>query len=244
MPNADSVVTIFETPDELNDAALQLSMSILQQASSGARIHFVLAGGSTPKRLYELLAEQKTIPWKHIHIWFGDERTVGPDHDDSNYKMAFDSLLRNISIPEENIHRMRGEDDPPEAAAAYRDEIAAAVPFNTSGMPVFDLVILGLGEDGHCASLFPDTSALDEESLSVVENVVPQQDTVRITLTNSVLNAAKDVLFLAAGDSKAEAVEAVFTGGDDAPPAARVRPAPGRLHWFIDRAAASKLPGD
>lgn len=237
-------IRIFDTPSDLERAALDFVQSIVASAAAEKPVHMVLAGGSTPKRLYEKLAELDGIPWEHIHVWFGDERTVPPDHEDSNFKMCHESLLSSISIPAENIHRMRGEVDPVAAAQAYSDEIASIVPKRPSGMPRFDLVILGLGEDGHTASLFPDTEALGEISAYVVSNEVPQQQTVRITMTNPVLNAADHVLFLATGEAKAEALSTIVSGGDDSPPAGSVRPEPGELHWYVDRAAASRIPND
>ncbi|CAN5536903.1 6-phosphogluconolactonase [soil metagenome] len=237
-------ISVFDTPDELERAALDLVQSIVASASAETPVHIVLAGGSTPKRLYEKLAELDGIPWEHVHMWFGDERTVPPDHDDSNFKMCHESLLSSISIPAENIHRMRGEVHPEAAAQSYCDEIASHVPKRPSGMPRFDLVILGLGEDGHTASLFPNTEALDETSAFVVANEVPQEQTVRITMTTPVLDAAEHVLFLATGEAKAEALSAIVSAGKDGPPAGLVRPEPGELHWYVDRAAAHLLPDD
>lgn len=244
MPNQQLPITVFDSPADVEKAALDLVRSILARGSEDEPAHIVLAGGSTPRNLYERLAQVEDVPWDNVHVWFGDERTVPPDHEDSNYGMAHEHLLSRIDIPAENIHRVRGEDDPARAARDYSAEIGEYVELRPSGMPKFDLVILGLGEDGHTASLFPDTEALDATMEVVVANEVPQEDTTRITLTNPALNAAEHVLFLATGESKAEPLAAIVEGGDDAPPAAFVRPVPGELHWYVDRAAAGRLRGD
>lgn len=244
MPNQQLPITVFDSPADVEKAALDLVLSILARGSADEPAHIVLAGGSTPRNLYERLAEVEDVSWDNVHVWFGDERTVPPDHEDSNYGMAHEYLLSRIDIPPGNVHRMRGEDDPVAAARDYNAEIEQHVELRPSGMPIFNLVILGLGEDGHTASLFPDTEALEATTEVVVANEVPQEDTTRITLTNPALNAAEHVLFLATGESKAEPLAAIVAGGDDAPPAAFVRPVPGELHWYVDRAAASRLRGD
>jgi 6-phosphogluconolactonase len=239
-----SALTVFTNAEELNRAALEYTKSILKSDEEQAESrHIVLAGGSTPRDLYRKLAREEGIEWKNVHIWFGDERTVPRDHEESNYKMVAENLIAEIAIPETQVHRMRGEIDPTCAAAEYEAEIERLVPKRGEGRwPAFDLILLGLGEDGHTASLFPDTQALEENTRIVVENVVPQMDTVRITLTDPVLNAARNVLFLASGAAKALALAAVIGGGPDAPPAALVRPTNGELRWYVDRAAASMLP--
>src|SRR5262245_37810266 len=159
--------------------------------------------------------------------------------------MAKETLLDSVPIPSEHVHRMRGEEPPVEAAENYELELVDTFALGFGGLPHFDLVILGMGADGHTASLFPGTSALGERLAMVVANGVPQLDTTRITLTYPVLNAARAVLFLAAGADKAEAIGRVF-GTDDAnrPPASFVRPTDGDVVWMLDAAAAAGLPDD
>lgn len=237
-------LTVFPTVDELDSAAFRHVTAILAQPPEGEKrpLHFVLAGGSTPKRLYERLAAAADIDWSRIHIWFSDERTVWPGHQEANFRMATESLLGNIEIPERNVHRIPGEDDPERAAERYAREIEAHVPLGPERWPEFDLILLGMGEDGHTASLFPGTAALGERSRIAVANEVPQLDTKRITLTFPVLNSGRNVTFLVAGEGKAEALAKVMAGACDAPPASRVHPARGALRWYVDRAAASMLP--
>ena len=206
-----------------------------------------LAGGSTPNGLYARLARDPwrgRLPWDAIEVFWGDERHVPPDHPDSNYQMAAGALLSRVPIPAARIHRVLAEDpDPEAAAAAYEAEVRAAFA-TPDGVPQFDLILLGLGSDGHTASLFPETSALAERQRLVVANWVRAMNTHRITLTLPVLNAARVVLFMVAGADKATAVHAVLQGGSSAPlPAALVQPSSGRLVWLLDTAAARLLQG-
>lgn len=243
MTSSNDNVKVFPTPEAVAEAARHFILRVLAAAGPERPVHIVLAGGSTPERSYALLADAPQDTWDHVHFWFGDERTVAPDHDDSNYKMAMRSLLAEINIPDERIHRMRGEDVPHEAAAAYELEIRAFVPLDADGQPVFDLILLGLGDDGHTASLFPSTAALEETSRIAVANEVPQQATTRITLTFPALNAAAYVLCLVTGEGKAKALRDVLSGEASAPPAASVQPRSGEMFWYVDKAAASMLGG-
>jgi 6-phosphogluconolactonase len=215
----------------------------------------VLSGGSTPRDLFALLADpnesfRARLPWGKIHFFWGDERHVPPDHPDSNYRMAKESLLDPMRIAAANVHRIQGENpDAAAAAAAYETELrtffhldagAAAV---AEGPPRFDLVLLGLGPEGHTASLFPGSLALAERERWVVAPWVEKFNTFRITLTPPVLNRAAAVLFLAAGEEKADALHAVLeeVGDADLYPARIVRPEEGDLLWLLDRAAAKSL---
>lgn len=199
-----------------------------------------LAGGSTPEATYELLASEYAdeVDWSNVHVFFGDERGVPPDDEDSNYKMADDALLSHVSPG--SVHRMRGELNPEEASRSY--EAGLREFFGPDGTPSFDLVLLGMGGDGHTASLFPDTAALDVTDRWATENPVPKLDTVRITLTVPVLNAAKAISFLVAGDDKAEALKEVLEGNADPHeyPSKLIQPA-GELTWMADREAAQTL---
>jgi 6-phosphogluconolactonase len=234
---------------DLAGAARLLAQEVVARAQAAvalrARFTLALSGGHTPQALHALLADpeepfRSRIAWAATDVFFGDERCVGPDHPESNYGAARASLLARVPLPEANVHRLRGEDDPPVAAAAYEAELRRAVP-SERGLPCLDLVLLGLGADGHTASLFPGTAALEEETRLVVANEVPQVGGLRLTFTFKLIGAARAVAFFVAGEEKAAAVADVLEGRD-APPAARVRLAHGDLAWFLDEAAASRLP--
>lgn len=206
----------------------------------------VLAGGSTPRRLFEIVANSPArdrIDWSRVYFFWGDERCVPPDHADSNYKMAFDALLSTIKAPEANVFRMRGEaTDLSAAAAEYAQTIARYFGGPVSGTPhAFDLVLLGLGSDGHTASLFPHTEALSSNEW-VVANPIAKLNANRLTLTASILSAARQVIFLAAGTDKAAALAAVLeNAGTSADyPAQLIQPTDGAI-WYIDKAAAANL---
>jgi 6-phosphogluconolactonase len=212
----------------------------------------VLSGGSTPRDLFVLLADanepfRARLPWEKVHFFWGDERHVPPDHADSNYRMAKEALLDPLSVREENVHRIHGENpDAAAAAAEYEKELRTFFHLEAGevgGRPRFDLVLLGLGPEGHTASLFPGSPALHEREHLVVAPWVEKFQTFRITLTPPVLNRAAAVLFLAAGEEKADALHAVLeeVGEADLYPARIVHPDEGDLLWLIDRAAAKKL---
>lgn len=200
--------------------------------------HVALAGGSTPKRMFAELAARgrDALPWSRIELWFGDERTVGPDHPDSNYGMARATLIEPLGLDAARVHRVRGEDDPELAARDYERALVDAL----GTPPVLDLVLLGLGPDGHTASLFPATPALDETARWVVANPVDSPvakgKTVRITLTVPAINAARHVRFVAGGADKAAILAAVLDGPPGRYPAQRIGGAD--VTWLIDAAAA------
>lgn len=215
------------------------------------RIHVALSGGSTPARLFKCLAEEfrHEIPWERLQIFFGDERCVPADHPDSNYGLAHRELLARVPIPPSQVHRMPADaEDLAQAAAAYEALITQLVPAGLTGEPAFDLVWLGLGEDGHTASLFPGTRALTLRDRLVVANEVPQLTTRRMTFTYPLLNAALLVQFLVLGDNKAPVIKAVLEqrhhdGAQARAPAAGVRPTFGAVEWLLDREAAAGLAG-
>lgn len=203
------------------------------------RCSVALSGGSTPSALYSLLATllfSGWVRWPGVHVFWGDERCVPPDHLDSNYRMARETLLDHVPIPAQNIHRIKGELPPEEAAAGYRDVLR---DFFDSEIPRFDLVLLGMGGDGHIASLFPKTAALHEDKLPVVANYVEKLDSWRITLTPPAINAAANIAFMVAGAGKAERLDQVLNGTQqpDILPAQLVNPTNGELLWFVDKAA-------
>jgi 6-phosphogluconolactonase len=234
-------VQVFELVDSLQEAAARHATEVLRATTSGQDIRIALSGGSTPRGFHALLAESDGIDWTKVHVYWGDERTVPPDHPESNYRMARETLLEHVAIPPEQVHRMRGELDPATAADEYERILAESFGVDPPELPRFDLNVLGVGPDGHTASLFPGTAALDERERWVVANHVPQQDSWRITLTYPVLNAARLTLVLANGDNKAEAIRRIFDPSEqNKPPAASVRPE-GQIIWLLDEAAASKL---
>lgn len=206
-----------------------------------------LSGGSTPRSMFQVLAGEplrNAINWPRLEIFWSDERAVPPDDPESNYRMACEALLQHVPIPSHRIHRMPAERTPLDAAAHdYEAEVRRVVAADPTGTPRFDLVMLGMGDDGHTASLFPETQALDERERLVVPNYVPRLDAHRLTFTPRLINAAANVLFLVAGSSKAEALRAVLEGPRQPRryPAQLVAPAEGTLYWFLDRDAAAKL---
>jgi 6-phosphogluconolactonase len=218
----------------------------LARASFAERESFsaALAGGTTPKRVYELLASEEfrnEVAWDGVHIFFGDERSVPPDHADSNYRMAHEALLSRVSIPEKNIHRMRGEGDAAANASLYEDELRSF--FGEAVWPRLDLVMLGMGDDGHTASLFPGTPALEEQKAWVVPNWVEKFETWRVTLTAPAINGARHVVFVVTGAGKAERLAEILKGERDPSrlPSQLIEPSDGTLEWFVDEAAAASL---
>jgi 6-phosphogluconolactonase len=232
---------IYEDVRELSEAAAHVFVEEARRSiDETGRFTVALAGGSTPKRAYEMLAtkydEPKDFDWGRVHAFFGDERTVPPDHEDSNYRMACEALLSRVPVG--SVHRMRGELDPREAATLYERDLVAFF----GGPPVLDLVLLGIGEDGHTASLFPRTPALDTRDRWAVANPVEKLGTTRLTLTVPAINAARIVAFLVAGEAKAEALREVLEGNADPRdyPATLIQPAAAPV-WMVDEGAAHLL---
>ncbi len=229
-------------------AAEEVALAASRAVTARGRFVVALAGGETPRRLYTLLADASApfrarIPWDRTHVFFGDERPVGPEHPDSSYRMAREALLDRV--PAASVHRIRGED--PGAADAYEDELRRFFAVPAGGPPPrLDLVLLGIGPDGHTASLFPGSTALDERARWVVSPFVDRLGTRRTTLTLPILNRARGVLFLVSGAEKAPALARVLAPapGAEPLPAALVRPDGGELVWVVDRAAASGLGAD
>ena len=233
--------------EDARELALAAARSFVEQAKEvigeSGRFAVALAGGSTPKAAYEILASEygtQGLDWSKVHVFFGDERTVGPDHEDSNYRMAREALLS--LVPVGSVHRMRGELPPPEAASLYEEELKDFFGSKPGEAPRLDLVMLGIGGDGHTASLFPRTPALDVNDRWSVENPVEKLGTTRLTLTVPTLNAARRVVFLVAGEGKAGALGEILEGDADPRdyPAKLVRPTDGPI-WMVDRAAAGSL---
>jgi 6-phosphogluconolactonase len=234
-------VHIYSSSEELSAAAAHEFAARAKEAiEERGRFAVVLAGGSTPETMYGILARDYIgrIDWSKVYVFFGDERSVPPHHEDSNLKMASEVLLDHVPVG--NVHRIRGELPPEAAAEAYEEELRTF--FRTEDVPRFDLILLGLGADGHTASLFPETPALEVHDRWVVANPVPRLNTTRITLTVPVINAARTVIFLVEGEDKAEALRGILEGDADprAYPAKLVQP-PGGPEWMVDQSAASLL---
>lgn len=213
-------------------------------AASKPEVHIALSGGSTPKIVFDELAEnfQPDIDWSKVHLYWGDERCVPPDDDDSNYKMTEEHLLSKIDIPELNIHRIKGENGPEYEAERYNDFLDSMLP-KVNGIPAFDLVILGIGDDGHTASIFPHEIELwdSEKYCEVAEH--PENGQNRITITGQIINNAKIVAFLVTGENKADRISEIIYGKEIAEsyPVSLVKPTNGKLVWFLDEAAAAGI---
>ncbi len=247
MKVADYAVQVLKDGDAVARAAADIFVNLAPQSHGNRRpFRVALAGGTTPLAFYALLASagyRNRVAWDQVSFFFGDERAVPPDHPDSNYRMANDVLFRALDISQKNIYRMKAEmPDLEAAAAAYECELQTA--FEGERVPHFDLIFLGMGPDGHTASLFPGSSALVEcKRLVAPVTDAPKPPPRRLTLTIPVLNAAKLVLFMAAGADKAQAFREVLKGtaSPDQYPAKYVRPGPERLAWLVDEAAGGTL---
>jgi 6-phosphogluconolactonase len=231
----------FEDAEALARAAAEWLCALA--LASDRRFALCCSGGSTPKRLYEVLAEPamaSRFPWSRVHWFWGDERFVPHDHPDSNYRMVVDALLSRVAVPESNVHAVPTAGlSPEQAAAAYERTLKGYYGADTLAptRPLFDVTLLGIGEDGHTASLFPGHPALEEEERWALA-VIGAKSEARITLTYPALDSSRDAAFLVTGAGK-RGVVARARSGDRALPAARIRPV-GRLHWFTDRAAAQE----
>jgi 6-phosphogluconolactonase len=230
----------------LQQEAAELIVTCLTEETRGHGVaSFVLSGGSTPRGVYELLGSAQyrgRIDWKNVHLFWGDERCVGPTRPESNYRMANESLIRHIAIPPQNVHRTRGEIKPQEAARESESDVRRFFGLKEGEFPRFTLVLLGIGEDGHTASLFPGTPVMEEKRRIVADVYVEALAASRVTLTIPAFNNAATVVFLASGRTKAEILKNVLEDGEVRYPAQRINPASGRLFWLVDKDAASRLP--
>lgn len=211
--------------------------------SQGKKFTIALSGGSTPKRLYELLSNparefRSQLPWSEMHFFWTDERHVGPEDPESNFRMTNEAMLGQVNIPAANIHRIPAELENAQTVAAEYEKVLLE---HFGALPRFDFVLLGLGNDGHTASLFPGTEVLREQERLVAAPWVEKLNTFRFTMTFPVLNNAANVVFLVSGDEKAEIVKEVLAGEPGHYPAQGIKPTRGELIWLIDQAAASKL---
>jgi 6-phosphogluconolactonase len=246
---ASTEIRTLSTPQELFAAAAEEVVHTAKQAiDARGRFTIALSGGSTPKSLFNLLATnaRTSLPWDRMFFFWGDERHVPPTDPESNYRMADETMLSRIPVAAGNVFRVAAENpDAGAAAAAYDQTLKKFFALQPGQFPLFDLILLGMGPDGHTASLFPGTAGLQEKSRLFISNWVEKFKTNRLTLTLPVLNAAREVAFLISGTDKAPALKEVLEGSapGDQYPAKLVRPVDGKLLWLLDRAAASGLAG-
>lgn len=237
---------LFNNGEELAEQlAKDFSAAVSEKASSGGQLTVALSGGHTPKTFFEILADQyeDNIAWDRVVFFWGDERCVPPDNDESNFKMTNLALLSKVDIPEANIHRVLGEDPPHNEALRYEQEIKEFIPEGSNGFPSFDWIFLGMGPDGHTASLFPGAPTLEEKKKICVVATHPETGQKRVSVTFPVLDGAKRVSFLVAGDSKAPVLKEIMESGGKplSYPASMVSPVDGVLEWYLDKAAAPWL---
>ena len=239
-------IHVSATAEESARQAAELVAALSEHAvRDRGRFAIALSGGSTPRRLHAVLASEEyrqRISWPYWRIFWGDERAVRPDHDESNFRMARETLLNHVPLSQAHVHRIPTEFEPARAAADYEQTIRQAL---YADVPVFDLVLLGMGDDGHTASLFPGSEALQEDKRLVAADWVPHLDAYRITFTLPLINRAAAVAFLVEGAHKAKMVQRILQPGlgEEPLPASLVQPANGELHWFLDSAAAEQLAG-
>ena len=234
-------IHVSATADESARQAAELVAALSERAvRDRGRFAVALSGGSTPRRLHTVLASEeysRRISWPHWHVFWGDERAVRPDHDESNYRMARETLLDHVALNQAHVHRIPAELDHARAASEYEQTIRQALD---GDIPIFDLILLGMGDDGHTASLFPGSEALQEDKRLVAADWVAHLDAHRITFTLPLINRAAAVAFLVEGAHKSKMVRRVLRpgSGEEPPPASLVQPTGGELHWFLDAAAA------
>jgi 6-phosphogluconolactonase len=243
MPSLAPELFIHADRNALGRAAADKFVELANEAiAARGRFAVALSGGSTPREMYQQLASdayRARVDWRRVYFFWGDERTVPPASPDSNFRMANETLLSRIAVPRENIHRIRAEENPDVAASEYERTLRA---FFGDQLPRFDLVLLGLGSNGHTASLFPRTPALHENARWCVAVWVPELDTQRITLTAPLINHAANIIFLVAGRDKAAVLREVLRGPYEPErlPAQFIRPDDGKLMWMLDQDAASE----
>jgi len=218
----------FTSPDTLYDVAGErFEVLAVESVRARGRLTVALSGGQTPLHLYRRLAASDRVPWESVHVFWSDERCVPPDHSASNYRAAREALLDTVPIPQDHVHRIEGESPPSDAAIAYEAEMQRTLGKDSR----LDLVLLGMGADGHTASLFPEHPALSEDTRWVLPVEVSAEPSRRITLTLPAINAARDIFVLVVGSAKVDALARIEAG--ESLPAGHVRPTDGRLTWFV-----------
>lgn len=236
-------LNLYETPEKLADELASQLMGWIEN-SPRPQFHMALSGGKTPDLLFRALAKKYPDPnhWNKVHFWWVDERMVPPDDEQSNYGKVFQTLFSKNIIAQENIHRIKGENDPYQEAKSYSRQIAQNVPM-VDGWPTFDLILLGMGEDGHTASIFPDQMHLLESPRTCEVATHPNSGQKRVTLSGSTLNHALKVCFVVTGSEKAQRIMEVATNHEKAwrLPAAHIHPVNDELAWYMDEAAAREI---
>ncbi|HNW50214.1 MAG TPA: 6-phosphogluconolactonase [Prolixibacteraceae bacterium] len=235
-------ILVFKDTERISTKVAQI-LQELKTYPKHQPIHIALSGGNTPKAIFKILHEKYVteLAGNRFHFWWGDERCVSPDHDESNFKWAYTYWLKPIGIPEANIHRIHGENDPDEEIIRYSEEMKKWIK-TENAMPRFDVIFLGLGDDGHTASIFPSQMQLLDRKEWCAVATHPASGQKRITLTGNVLNNARQVVFISTGTNKAAIIKKIVI--DEAPefPASHIKPVDGETVWLIDEEAASKLP--
>jgi 6-phosphogluconolactonase len=235
---------IFSDAEETANRFATNLLNYCREVSSQQNIYIALSGGNTPRILFNILANlhNESPDWRHLHFFWVDERCVPFSSDESNFGVADRLLFSRVSIPRENLHPIIGDNDPVIESARYAQEIKTVVPF-AGGFPVFDIIILGMGDDGHTASIFPGIDILPEALSICGVSSHPKTGQKRITMTYPTINNAKEIIFLVTGSSKAHPVKLIFEDSPEASlfPAGRVAPVTGRLSWYLDKAAAGSL---
>ncbi len=236
-----ATIEIFKNTDEISEAIADILKKLIEQPGKEP-IHISLSGGNTPKTVFKYLNEKygKHLADERFHFWWGDDRCVPPIHPDSNYKWANELWLAPVGIAPKNIHRVIGENEPEEEAVRYAEEIRNTLT-EKNGLPVFDLIILGLGDDGHTASIFPNQMELLTaiELCAVATN--PYSGQIRVSFTGKLINNAHHVVFLATGENKANKVKEVIADKNEALPATHIQPVHGQITWILDQAATKLL---
>lgn len=239
-------IRVFNNPsDAASNLAQEIVRRIVASANSERPYSIALSGGSTPELLYTYLFDEfaRDVPWDFVHLFWGDERCVSPDSADSNYGNVHRRLINKADIPSSNIHRIKGEEDPLFESMRYSSELSSEL-YQRDKIPVFDLVLLGMGDDGHTASIFPGQLRHMNSDRNCEVAVHPDSGQKRITITGKVINNAEAVVFLITGLKKAGILKDLFTEDKTEYPAAHVKPVYGSLDWYLDRDAASLIPAD
>ena len=239
-----ATIHTFDTPEATARAVAELLLvKAKEKAKLSLPFNLALSGGNTPKLLFQILAQdfQDSMPWHIVRLFWVDERCVAPTHSDSNFGMTFENLLKQVPIHDANIYRMLGESDPQKEALRYANLLEAQLPL-VNGLPKFDLVLLGMGDDGHTASIFPDNLPLLDVAETVAVAVHPASGQKRITLTGNVINASAQVIFLITGASKSSVLRQIISheSGYDCYPASYIQS--GSVAFYLDKAAANELP--
>lgn len=235
---------IFENGAQISYTVAELIKEKVKATHEGQFLNIAVSGGTTPRQLFELLGNEyeTSIEWKKVRLFWVDERCVEPTDSESNFGMTYDAFLQKTLVPGENIFRMRGEEIPEYEAERYRDLLLKNLPAQ-GGFPVFDLVLLGMGNDGHTASIFPNDLSLIDSELSVAVNVNPYTQQKRITLTGNTINNANQIVFMITGESKSQILKEIIQNEPNAKsyPAAHIGNLKGKVDFFVDKSAASKL---